>query len=261
MSKRKISLILLGFTLFMAATGCKKKVAPPPPPPPPKEEPPPPPPPAKPSISQFVAEPSTIQRGQSATLRWEVSNATEIAINQGIGAVQARGTRQVFPNDTTTYTLTVKGPGGTDTRSATVGVTVPPPPPPPPPPPKAAKRTLSEMLSTEVQDAFFDYDKSDIREDARAVLTRNANALRTILNEYPSGSILIEGHCDERGSAEYNLGLGDRRAASAKEFLVQLGLPAARLKTVSYGKERPQCTESNESCWQRNRRAHFAAGD
>jgi peptidoglycan-associated lipoprotein len=260
MNKRKISVIMLGFTLFMSVSGCRKKVAPPPPPPPKPIEQPPPPPPAAPSIGQFAAEPSTIQRGQSATLRWEVGNATEVAINQGIGTVQARGTRQVFPNDTSTYTLTVKGPGGADSRSATVTVTVPPPPPPPPPPPKAPRKSLSEMLSTEVQDAYYDYDKSDIREDARAVLTRNATALKSLLSEY-SGAIVVEGHCDERGSAEYNLGLGDRRGSSAREFLVQLGVPADRLKTVSYGKERPQCTESNEDCWQKNRRAHFVASE
>ena len=104
MNMRKLSIIFLGFTLFLAATGCKKKVAPPPPPPPPKqEEPAPPPPPAKPAIASFVAEPSTIQRGQSSTLRWEASDATDISINQGVGAVQARGTRQVTPTDTTTY--------------------------------------------------------------------------------------------------------------------------------------------------------------
>ncbi len=114
MNKRKISLIVLGFMLFMAATGCRKKVAPPPPPPPPKEEPPPPAPPAKPSISQFAAEPSTIQRGQSSTLSWDVGNATEISINEGVGSVQARGSRQVSPTDTTTYTLSVRGAGGTD---------------------------------------------------------------------------------------------------------------------------------------------------
>ncbi len=258
MTMRKISIVLLGFTLFLAATGCKKKVAPPPPPPPPKEVPPPPPPP-KVSISQFVAEPSTIQRGQSATLRWEVSNATDISISEGVGTVQSRGDRQVFPNNSTTYTLTAKGPGGTDWRSATVNVTVPPPPPPPPPPAPAAK-TMSELLSTGVQDAFFDYDKSDIREDARAALTRDSDALKTIFRDLPGGTAVIEGHCDERGSAEYNLGLGDRRASAARDFLVQLGVPADRLKTISYGKERPQCTESNEDCWQKNRRVHFAAG-
>jgi peptidoglycan-associated lipoprotein len=256
---RKISIILLGFTLFIAATGCKKKVAPAPPPPPPKEVPTPPPPP-KVSIAQFVAEPSTIERGQSATLRWEISNATDISINQSVGAVQARGSRQVFPSNSTTYTLTAKGPGGTDSRSATVNVTVPPPPPPPPPPPTPPVKTIIERVSTEVQDALFDYDKSDIREDARAALTRNSDALKAIFRDLPEGAVVIEGHCDERGSAEYNLGLGDRRASAAKDFLVQLGVPADRLKTISYGKERPQCTESNEDCWQKNRRVHFAAG-
>ena len=89
-----------------------------------------------------------------------------------------------------------------------------------------------------------------------AVLTANADRLKAIFQKYTSGVVVVEGHCDERGSAEYNLGLGDRRSTSARDFLVQLGVPADRLKTVSYGKERPQCTESNEGCWQKNRRAH-----
>jgi peptidoglycan-associated lipoprotein len=259
MNVRKISIIFLGLTLFLAATGCKKKVAPPPTPPPPVvETPPTPPPPAKPAIASFAAEPTTIQRGQSSTLRWEASDATDISINQGVGAVQARGTRQVSPTDTTTYTLSAKGPGGTDSRTVTLTVTVPPPPlAPAPPPPKIS---LSERLSMDVQDAFFDYDKSDIRDEARATLTRNSDALKAILRDFPAASIQIEGHCDERGSAEYNLGLGDRRAAAAKEFLVQLGVSADRLKTISQGKERPQCTESNEACYQKNRRAHFVSG-
>ena len=259
MNMRKISIIFLGFALFLAATGCKKKVAAPPPPAPPVVvTPPTPPPPAKPAIASFVAEPSTIQRGQSSTLRWEASDATDISINQGVGAVPARGTRQVTPTDTTTYTLSAKGPGGTDSRAVTVTVTVPPPPPPAPPPP--VKFSFVERLEKEVQDAFFDYDKSDIRDDARATLTRNSDALKAILRDFPAASIQIEGHCDERGSAEYNLGLGDRRAAAAKEFLVQLGVSADRLKTISQGKERPQCTEANEACYQKNRRAHFVPG-
>jgi peptidoglycan-associated lipoprotein len=113
-------------------------------------------------------------------------------------------------------------------------------------------------LSSDVQDAFFDYDKSDIRADARTALTRDVDALKAILNDFPSATIMIEGHCDERGSAEYNLGLGDRRASSAKEFLVSLGVSADRLKTISYGKEKPQCTEATEDCYQKNRRAHFS---
>jgi len=251
---KKIILLFLGLTLLFFAVGCKKKAPAPPPPPPPKVEAPPPP--AKPMISSFAAEPSTIERGQCSTLRWTTENATDVSIDQGIGAVSASGTRQVCPNDTTTYAMTANGPGGTATSSATVTVTAPPPPPPPPPP---AKKTLQERLANEVQDAFFDYDKSDIREDARAVLTRNADALKSILQEFPDAVITVEGHCDERGSAEYNLGLGDRRATSAKDFLVQLGVSADKLKNISYGKERPQCTESNEACWQKNRRAHFSA--
>jgi len=84
--------------------------------------------------------------------------------------------------------------------------------------------------------------------------------LKAIFSEFPSQTIIVEGHADERGSAEYNLGLADRRASAAKEYVVQLGVPGDRLKTVSYGKERPQCTESEESCWQKNRRAHFSVG-
>jgi len=170
----------------------------------------------------------------------------------------ATGNQRVSPNGSTTYTLTANGAGGTTTASATVNVAEPPPPPPPPTRTPTTTVTLDQRLSSDVQDAFFDYDKSDIRSDARDALTRNAAALRSILADFPAASIVIEGHCDERGSAEYNLGLGDRRSSSAKDFLVQLGVPADRLKTISYGKERPQCTESDETCWQKNRRAHFA---
>lgn len=254
MNKRKISAVLLAVSLMLFAAGCKKKVPPPPPPPPPKVEAPAPPP-AKPAI-QFSAEPATIERGQSATLRWSVSDATDVSIAPGVGTVDARGDRQVSPNDTTTYTLTAKGPGGSESATTTVTVTVPPPPPPPP---AAPQKSLSELLSTDVQDAYFDYDKSDVREDARAALTHDADALKAIFGQLPDAVVVVEGHCDERGSAEYNLGLGDRRATSAKDFLVQLGVPADKLKTISYGKERPVCTESNESCWQKNRRAHFSA--
>lgn len=133
-------------------------------------------------------------------------------------------------------------------------------PPPPAPPAAVAKPTIEQMLSGTVVDAYFDYDKSDIREDARAALTKDADALKAIFASFPDATVTIEGHCDDRGSAEYNLALGDRRAAAAKEFLTQLGVPGEKLKTISYGKERPQCTDENESCWQKNRRAHFSTG-
>ncbi len=258
-TKRNLTVIGLALTLTIVGAGCKKKVAPPAPPAPVQPPPPPPPPPAAPEVTQFTAEPGTIQRGQSSTLRWEVTgNTTSISINQGIGAVQATGSQRVNPSDSTTYTLTATGPGGTRTAAATVSVTAPPPPPPPPPPAHVA--TIEERLSADVQDAYYDYDKSDVRSDARDTLTKDAAALKAILSDFPNASIVMEGHCDERGSAEYNLGLGDRRASSGKEFLQQLGVDAARLKTVSYGKERPQCTDKTEECYQKNRRVHFAAG-
>jgi peptidoglycan-associated lipoprotein len=89
------------------------------------------------------------------------------------------------------------------------------------------------------------------------MLQRNAEGIKAILNEFPSAVISLEGHCDERGSAEYNLGLGDRRATSVREFLSQIGIPAERLKTISYGKEKPFCMEANEDCYGKNRRVHF----
>ena len=258
--KRKVSAAVLGVSLVLFAAGCKKKVPPPAPPPPPAPAPAPAPtPPAAPTVASFSAEPTTIQPGQSSTLRWEVTGSvTSVAINAGIGAVQNTGNRRVSPDSSTTYTLTASGPGGNTTSSVTVTVTAPPPPPPPPPPP-AQKESIETQVSR-LQDAYFDYDKSDVRGDAQAALTQDATALKSILSDFPNATIVVEGHCDERGSAEYNLGLGDRRASSAKDFLVGLGVPGDRLKTISYGKERPQCTESNESCWQKNRRVHFSPG-
>jgi peptidoglycan-associated lipoprotein len=260
LSSRKVVVVLLAIMLAMFAAGCKKKVPPPPPPPPPVVQPTPPPAPKAPTVAQFSAEPTSIQRGESATLRWQVTgDVTNVSINQGIGTVQAAGNQRVFPSDSTTYTLTATGPGGNTTASATVSVTAPPPPPPPPPPAQP-KATFEQRLSTDVKDAYFDYDKSDIRADARDILTRDVDALKAILADFPGQAIVVEGHCDERGSAEYNIGLGDRRSTSAKDFLVQLGIPADRLRTISYGKERPQCTEASEACYQQNRRAHFSAG-
>jgi peptidoglycan-associated lipoprotein len=257
LNKQKIGTIGICLMLAMFAAGCKKKAPPPPPPPAPPAPVVQPPPPAAPSVAEFVAEPSSIERGQSSTLRWTVTNAGSVTIDNSIGTVQASASRRVFPGASTTYTLTATGPGGTQTATATVNVSEPPPPPPPP---VVNKPTLEQMLSGSVVDAYFDYDKNDIREDARAALTKDADALKAIFASFPDSSISIEGHCDDRGSAEYNLALGDRRATAAKEFLVQLGVPGDKLKTISYGKERPQCTDHDESCWQKNRRAHFAAG-
>jgi len=257
LNRRRITTLGISLCLTMFLAGCKKKAPPPPPPPPPAPVTTPAPPPAAPTVASFTAEPSSIERGQSSTLNWSVTGSSSVSIDNGIGAVSASGSRRVFPGASTTYTLTANGPGGTTTATATVNVTEPAPPPPPP---AAPKQSLSELLSGTVVDAYFDYDKSDIRGDARAALTKDADALKAIFSNFPDATITVEGHCDERGSAEYNLALGDRRATSAKDFLVQLGVPADKLKTISYGKERPQCTEHTEECWQKNRRVHFSTG-
>jgi peptidoglycan-associated lipoprotein len=267
MTTNKASALALALCLSFFAAGCRKKVGPPPPPP--RETAPGPKPVApvaRPIVKFFTAEPTTIERGQASSLKWEVTGAESVSINQGLGVVGnaapggatpavISGNRSVFPSSTTTYTLTATNSGGSVTEAVTVNVTTPQAKEPPPTP--TVRATFGEVIAREIQDAFFDFDKSDIREDARNVLTQNSDKLKTIFRDYPTGTVTIEGHADERGSAEYNLGLGDRRAIAAKDFLVQLGVPADRLRTLSYGKERPQCTDNSETCWQKNRRAHF----
>jgi peptidoglycan-associated lipoprotein len=246
--------------LIISAAGCKKKTPVPTTPPPPTTSNAP----AEPSsaaplavrINNFTGEPRSIERGQAATLRWSVGNSTDISLDQGLGAVAANGSRQVFPSQTTTYTLMAKGGGNQDKRSVTIEVSSSVPPPPA----RTAGVPFSgaDVLGRDAQDIYFDYDKNDIRADGRDTLTKDADVIKRILSADPTFTIVIEGHCDERGSEEYNLALGDRRALAVKEFLVQLGVPDDRLKTISFGKERPVCTDENEACYQRNRRGHLA---
>jgi peptidoglycan-associated lipoprotein len=124
--------------------------------------------------------------------------------------------------------------------------------------PDHATRVQIQDLINRIQDAYFDYNQHALRPDATSTLQADAKTLAEIISQYPKFNLTVEGYCDERGSAEYNLALGEARAQQAKEFLVSLGLPSAQLKTVSYGKERQVCTEQNETCWQKNRRAHIA---
>jgi len=208
----------------------------------------------------LTAEPSRIEIGQSANLNWTTTNANDVSINNGIGTVSATGRQSVSPTETTTYILTAVGPNGSTTASATVTLAPPPPPPAPEARQNNSMGTLESRVQTDLKDAFFDYDGVTIRDDARAALLADADSLKRIFNDFPNATINVEGHCDERGSAEYNLGLGDRRASSARDFLVQMGVPAAKLRTISYGKERPQCTEADETCYQKNRRVHLSAG-
>jgi len=173
-------------------------------------------------------------------------------------------------------------------KAAPVAARAVPPPPPPvaatptprpvTPPPQAAARTTppataaarpSTMTAQEretlnqrlahLSDALFDYDKASIRADATTALSGDVTVVKGILQNYPNQKLIVEGDGDERGSAEYNLALGDKRAHAAEQFLVSMGIPQNQLTVVSYGKERPACTEHNEACWQKNRRAHITA--
>ena len=233
---------LTAIAAVIFALGCAKKPAAPPPPPPP-----PPPAPARPTVT-LQASPLTINKGDSTTLSWSSTNATQLSISPEVGAVSPEGSTKVSPSASTTYTISATGPGGSADASARVTVNAPPPPPPPPSGP-----SIEELFAREVKDAFFDFNKSDIRPDARDALGKTADFLRA----HAQVKVTIEGHCDERGSTEYNLGLGDRRANATKQFLVSLGISADRMNIVSYGKEKPFCMEHNETCWQQNRRGHF----
>lgn len=217
---------------------CNKKVAtvvPPSPPPPP----------AAPTAA-LAATPNVINQGQSSELQWKTSNADTISI-EGVGVVPPSGSRPVTPAESTTYAVVAKGPGGT--QEATVRVTVNP---------AIAKKTSipsaseEELFGANIKDVFFDYDKSDLRTDQSPTAQTDA----AFLTQHPEINILIEGHCDDRGSEEYNLALGDNRASSLKNTLVVKGVSAGRIKTITYGKERPFCSADNEQCWQQNRRDH-----
>jgi peptidoglycan-associated lipoprotein len=124
--------------------------------------------------------------------------------------------------------------------------------------PADVRKTLNDSLAR-LEDALFDYDKSTIRTDATTALRDDSGVIRDILASYPSQRLVIEGHCDERGSDEYNMALGDRRARAAEEFLTTMGVSGNQLSVVSFGKDRPVCTDNTEACYQRNRRAHLTA--
>jgi peptidoglycan-associated lipoprotein len=236
-----LSLSLVGVVAIVG--GCKKHVASVPPAqatPAPT---------AQPTVT-LTASPTTVNPGASVNLTWSSTNATDLSIDPSVGKVAVEGSTPVTPTESTTYMITANGPGGTATATARVTVTggaavVAPT--------STTPAGISELFEQNVRDAFFDFNKADIRPDARDALTKDAEFLRS----YSTVHVTIEGHCDERGSTEYNLGLGQRRAQASKNYLVSLGISADRIDTVSWGKERPFCTESTEECWQQNRRGHF----
>lgn len=231
---------LLATILLLGACAKKKVVA---------KTPEAPPPPASP-IATLTASQSSIEKGQSVTLSWNTQNASDITID-GLGTVSASGTQQVSPGDSTTYHLLAKGAGGSAEASARVTVTVPPAPV------VQAGPSIADLFAQNVKDIYFDYDKYDIRESDQQVAQADAK----FFADHPGLKVVIEGHCDERGSEEYNLALGDNRANATKALLDKLGIGADRLKVISYGKEKPFCTENSDSCYQMNRRAHFAIAE
>ena len=197
--------------------------------------------------AQLTATPAAISAGDQVQLSWRTTNATAVSI-QGIGDVPTSGVKSVTPSVTTTYHLVATGEGGTANATAEVLVNAPPAVVVP-----TTTMSAEEEFKASVQDAFFDYDTYDVRGDAQATLSRDASYLVS----HPKVMVVIGGYCDERGSNEYNLALGQNRADAAKNALVTAGVAASRIRVLSYGKEKPFCAESTEACWQQNRRAGF----
>lgn len=195
--------------------------------------------------AKIGANPSVITAGDKVVLSWSSTDASTVSID-GIGSVPSSGVKTVTPAGSTTYHLVAKGDGGAAEADARVTVNAA----------AAAARPAPAMSAEEefranVRDIFFDYDKANLRSDAQSVLPGDA----AYLVSHPSEKVLIGGHCDERGSNEYNLSLGEDRAEQVKKALLNAGIAANRVRVISYGNEKPFCTEATDACWQQNRRA------
>jgi peptidoglycan-associated lipoprotein len=237
--KKNSALAIAALAAFLITTGCHhKQAAAPEAPAPPAET-------APAPTANITVTPDTINPGQSAALNWTTTNATDVSID-GIGAVETSGTKTVSPTETTTFHLVARGDGGSTDATATLTIGQ-----------AQAPNTSTELTAAEfeqnVKPVFFDYDSYSIRPDAQSTITQDASFLQS----HPNAKILIAGYCDDRGSEEYNLALGQNRANSAKTVLTQAGVDASRIRTISYGKEKQFCTQEAESCWQQNRRAQF----
>jgi peptidoglycan-associated lipoprotein len=214
--------------------------------------------PPEPKVS-LSTDKSAIDLGQATTLRWSTENARTVTIT-GLGEVPGSGEREITPRASTTYTATALGDGGSASASARVTVTEPPPPPAPTPePPKVVEPPAADQFRAVAKSVFFDLDKSELLQSEQDKL----RALAEFLNLERNRSIFfrIEGNCDPRGTSEYNLGLGDRRARSIRDFLASLGVDPSRIETVSYGSEKAQGTEEGASSsppsWAYDRRGDF----
>ncbi len=233
---------ILGFAALLVVAGCHKKPAPPPPPPPTQST-------AAPT-ADINATPASVNPGDSAVLTWHTTGATDVSI-EGLGAVATSGTQTVKPAASTNYHLIARGDGGSADATArvTVGSSAPAP--------SAGNLNENDVddatFHQNVKDVFFDYDSYEVNSPSEAVVSQDANWL----NQHPGIKLVLGGYCDERGSTEYNLALGENRANAAKQALVAAGVTADRVRTVSYGKEKQFCAEHDERCFQQNRRAQF----
>lgn len=244
MNARILRLAGLSFALSASLLlgACHKKSVPAPPQPPP---------PAPAPTATLTVSALSVQEGQSVNLSWSTQQATAVSID-ALGSVDPNGNRTLSPAASTTYTLTAKGPGGAVQATARVTVTAPPPPVVAPKGP--SDQELLELFQKNIKDIYFDYDRYDVRPADAAALQADAD----FLSAHPNFKVVISGHCDERDSVDYNITLGSSRADGVRDQLVKLGIASDRIKTISYGKEKPFCTESNEQCWKQNRRAHFS---
>jgi peptidoglycan-associated lipoprotein len=201
--------------------------------------------------AQITASPTAITAGDQVVIKWSSTNANSASI-EGVGEVPTQGIKTLKPSESTTYHLMVKGAGGN--ADASVRVTVNRPPVAAAPSNSMTMEEMEAAFKTKVHDIFFDYNKYTVRSDGKDVLAQDARYL--LAN--PTTKILIGGYCDERGSNEYNLALGQKRADSTKKALTDAGVSANRIRVISYGKEKPFCSEPTAACWQQNRRAGFS---
>jgi len=243
---------------------------------------------------QISATPSSISAGDQITLSWHTTGAFSVSI-EGIGPVASSGVKTVSPPASTTYHLLAKGDGGTAEATASVSISqtrsksarktparasaeakakaqvaiatpvavaapvldkipVSEAPPVVAQVPYGGVLTPEEEFKANVLDVYFDYDSYEVRQEDLETLARNA----AYLNTRPNINITVGGFCDERGSNEYNLALGQNRAHATKNALVNIGIAASRIRVVSFGKEKSYCAVSNEDCWQKNRRVSFS---
>ena len=205
--------------------------------------------------ASLTADPLAIDLGQSVVLNWRTKDAETVTID-GVGAVNVNGTQTVAPSNSTNFHLTATGPGGTTEASIRVTVRIPVAPTVPTADASNANGDMGseEAFHQNVKDIFFGYDSYELDTDGQAAAAHAASYLAA----HSSIKVIIGGYCDERGSAEYNLALGENRANAAKMALTNAGVPGSRLRVVSYGKEKQFCAEQDESCYQQNRRAQFS---